>query len=74
MNKYGRCIGFIGLLFIAGAAVSVAGVQFQSSEIKINTTTDGTSYNGGFFTCDNLGAVYAFYNSSRNAIPPHAGG
>ena len=44
---------------------SVFAVQFDPPDIKINSNPAGSSYTGGFFTCDDNGNVYAFYNDSR---------
>jgi hypothetical protein len=59
----------VSLSILFGPA-SPAAVEFKAPDITVNTTSEGTSYNGGFMTCDNLGTVYAFYNSSRNAADP----
>jgi hypothetical protein len=57
------------LLVLAGSPAPAA-VRFDAPDIQINSNPAGTSYNGGFFACDNNGTVYAFYNTSRTSTDP----
>jgi hypothetical protein len=57
-------------LFLLWATPCRADVHFSPPDIQINSSPPGTSYNGGLFTCDNNGVLYAMYNSSRNAVDP----
>ena len=57
-------------LLLPSATFAVPLVHFDAPDVKINSNPAGTSYNGGFITCDNNGTVYAVYNTSRNTNDP----
>ena len=58
------------LTLMLGIVSSLEAVQFNPPDVKINSNAAGSAYNGGLFTCDNRGRVYAFYNSSRDTSQP----
>ena len=60
-----KMVALVVIILSWSLSFSLPAVEFTPPDIKINSNAAGTSYTGGFFTCDNNGNVYAFYNDSR---------